>query len=166
MAKVLWVVKAGNRLYSKVLGDYPYYIEIDLESGKNICTCPQGGDCSHVSAVRDVYEKGLYFDAGNDRPLNPEALAWSYLSEVPRLALDVAVAELFNSLRRDESGSESALLFLRALRLVRETGAEEYLHVLGEALDELSAVFHDYILVSRLAEAYEEVKNALQKEPL
>ncbi|CAI1494117.1 protein of unknown function [Thermococcus nautili] len=52
------------------------------------------------------------------------------------------------------------------MRLVRETKAEEYLHPLGEALDELSAVFHDYPLVSRLREAYEGVKNSLQKEPL
>ncbi|MEO2151576.1 MAG: hypothetical protein ABGW50_02855, partial [Thermococcus sp.] len=116
--------------------------------------------------VVETYEKGLYFDAENDRPLNPESLAWAYLSEVPRLALEVTLAELFNSLRRDESGSETAMLFLRALRLLRETKAEEYLHPLGEALDELSAVFHDYPLVSRLREAYEGVKNALQKEPL
>ncbi|WP_285519068.1 SWIM zinc finger family protein [Thermococcus nautili] len=166
MARVLWVVKAGGRLYSKVLGEYPYYVEVDLSTGESLCTCPLGGNCPHVSAVVETYEKGLYFDAGSEGPLNPESLAWTYLSEVPRLALEVTLAELFNSLRRDESGSETAMLFLRALRLVRETKAEEYLHPLGEALDELSAVFHDYPLVSRLREAYEGVKNSLQKEPL
>ena len=166
MARVLWVLKAGGRLYSKVLDEYPYYVELDISTGENVCTCPQGGGCLHVLAVREVYEKGIYFDAGGSNPLNPEALAWSYLSEVPRLALDVAVAELFNSLSRDESGSESAMLFLRVLRLVRETGAEEYLHVLGEALDELSAVFHDYPLVERLREEYEHTQRALEKEPL
>ena len=166
MVKVLWVVKAGGRLYSKVLGEYPYYVEVDLSTGESLCTCPLGGGCSHVSAVVGAYEKGLYFDAGSARPVNPEALAWSYLSEVPRLALEVTLAEFFNSLRRDESGSETAMLFLRALRLLRETKAEEYLHPLGEALDELLAVFHDYPLMERLREAYEEVRNALEKEPL
>ncbi|WP_050003022.1 hypothetical protein [Thermococcus eurythermalis] len=166
MARVLWVLKAGDRLYSKVLDEYPYYVELNVSTGEHICTCPRGGDCPHVSAVKEAYEKGIYFDAGGSEPLNPEALAWSYLSEVPRLALDVAVAELFNSLKRDESGSESAMLFLRALRLVRETGAEEYLHVLGEALDELSAVFHDYPLVEKLREGYEHTRRALEKEPL
>ncbi|WP_297469270.1 hypothetical protein [Thermococcus sp.] len=166
MAKVLWVLKAGNKLYSKVLDDYTYYVEVDLFSEESLCTCPLGGNCGHVSAVRDAYEKGLYFDAGNVEPMNSEAVAWSYLSGVLRLALEVTIAELFSSLKRDESGSESAMLFLRALRLLRETCAREYLHPLGEALEEYSSVFHDYPLVEKLWKAYEEVKNTLEKEPL
>ncbi len=163
--RVLWVVKAGNKLYSKVIGDYPYHVEADLSTGESFCTCPLGGDCSHVSAVLKAHEKGLYFDASNE-PVNPEALAWEYLAQVPRLALEVTLAELFNSLRRDESGSETAMLFLRALKLLRETKAEEYLHPLGDALDELSEVFHDYPLIDRLRKSFEEVKNALEKEAL
>ncbi|WP_297495355.1 SWIM zinc finger family protein [Thermococcus sp.] len=166
MAKVLWVLKSGNKLYSKVLDDYPYYVEIDLFSDKSLCTCPLGGNCEHVAAVRDAYEKGLHFDVGNVEPMNPEAVAWDYLSRVPRLALEVTIAELFSSLKRDESGSESAMLFLRALRLVRETGAREYLYPLGEALEEYSSVFHDYALVTGLRKAYRVVKNTLEKEPL
>jgi len=161
---VLWVVKAG-KLYSKVIDGYPYYVEVDPSTGENLCTCPLGGNCPHVSAVLEAHEKGLYFDSPNE-PVNPEALAWEYLAHVPMLALEVTIAELFNSLRRDESGSETAMLFIRALKLLRETKAEEYLHPLGDALDELSAVFHDYPLIDRLRKSFERVKNALKKEAL
>jgi uncharacterized Zn finger protein len=31
--KVLWVVKHESRIFSKVLGTYPYYVELDLSTG-------------------------------------------------------------------------------------------------------------------------------------
>ena len=166
MARVLWVLKAGNWLHSKVIDGYPYYVEFNLKTGKSLCTCPRGGNCPHVSAVVEAYKKGLYFETMGEKPINPEAVAWTYLSEVPRLALEVTLVELFNSLGRDESGSESAMLLLRALRLVKETGAREYLHPLEEAVEEFAQVFHDYPLVGELRKAYGEAKAALEKEPL
>ncbi|HII67377.1 MAG TPA: hypothetical protein HA302_05135, partial [Thermococcaceae archaeon] len=33
--KVLWVLKHKEKLFSKVLGTYPYYVEVDLAKNSN-----------------------------------------------------------------------------------------------------------------------------------
>lgn len=60
--KVLWVLKYGDRLYGKVLGTYPYYVEVSIKSGKNTCTCPIGKDCKHVFAVLEVVKGEKAFE--------------------------------------------------------------------------------------------------------
>ncbi|ASI98104.1 SWIM zinc finger family protein [Thermococcus celer] len=162
--KVLWVVKHGNRLFSKVLGTYPYYVELDLSTGENSCTCPLGGDCKHVAAVRTAYEKGFYFESfDRHAELFPESVAMEFLAEVPDLALDVTLKELRFSLSTDESGSEVARLFRRALKLVEKTGRMEALHVLEEVLEEYRHVFSDYELSARLEDELRELEATLQK---
>jgi len=157
--KVLWAVKSGDVLHGKVLGTYPYYVRVNLLTGENLCTCPLGGDCKHVHAVLKAYQSGMYFDGGSSlAPVNPEALAWEFLREVPELAVEVALKELFNSLGRDESGSETAMLFLRTLELVRKSGRVEFLHPLEEALEEFSRVFEDYPLIKKLEREFESLK--------
>ncbi|ASJ14385.1 SWIM zinc finger family protein [Thermococcus radiotolerans] len=149
--KVLWVVKHGNRLFSKVLGTYPYYVELDLSTGENHCTCPLGGDCKHVAATMKAYDAGFYFESFDKHAeLFPEAIAMEFLAEVPELALDVTLKELRFSLSTDESGSEVAKLFRRALKLVEMTGKMEALHVLEEILAEYKHVFSDYELSAKL----------------
>lgn len=151
--RVLWVVKSGSRLYGKVLGTYPYSVTVDLKGGKSTCTCPLGGNCKHVHAVMKAYESGFYFE--DPSPLlevNAEAVAWSLLLEVPELALEVSLKELMNSLGRDESGSETAVHLLRALKLVEITGKFEFLHPIEAAFEEFRAVFGDYPLTSVLEE--------------
>ncbi|ASJ10947.1 hypothetical protein A3L12_06355 [Thermococcus sp. P6] len=161
--KVLWVVKVGNRLFSKVLGRYPYYVELNVETGENRCTCPLGGDCKHVGAVLKAYEEGFYFEAlDGHAELFPEAVAMEFLAEVPELALDVTLKELSFSLSTDESGSESARLFRRALKLVRMTGRREALHVLEEALEDYRHVFSDYELSEKLEAELRELKASLE----
>ena len=149
--KVLWVVKYGSRLFSKVLGTYPYYVELDLETGENRCTCPIGGECKHVAATMKAYDAGFYFESfDRHAELFPEAVAMEFLAEVPELALDVTLKELRFALSTDESGSEVARLFRRALRLVEVTGKKEALHVLGEVVEEYRHVFSDYELSLKL----------------
>ena len=162
--KVLWVIKSGDVLHGKVLGTYPYYVRINLLTGENLCTCPLGGDCKHVHAVLKAYESGMYFEDGSPlASVNPEALAWEFLREVPELAVEVALKELLNSLGRDESGSETAMLFLRTAELIRESGRVEFVHPLEEALEEFSKVFEDYPLIEKLERELESLKSSLKK---
>ena len=162
--KVLWVVKSGGKLFSKVLGTYPYYVEIDLDTGKNVCTCPLGGDCKHVAATMAAYANGAYFEAlSKSAEVFPEATALEFLSEVPELALDVTLKELRFALSTDESGSEVARLFLRALKLVEMSGREEALHILGEVLEEYEHVFPDYELTIKLEEELRVLEASFQK---
>jgi len=160
--KVLWVVKSGDRLYGKVLGGYPYYVEIDIPTGENKCTCPLGGDCKHVAAVLRAYEAGACFeDIGGRARVFPEVVAMEHLEEVPDLALDVTLKELMFALGSDESGSEVARLFRRAMLLVKKTGRAEVLHILRDVLDEYSHVFADYRLAFRLEEELRELERAV-----
>jgi len=160
--KVLWVVKHGDRLFSKVLGTYPYYVELDLSTGENTCTCPLGGDCKHVAAVMKAHENGFYFEAfERHAELFPEAVAMEFLAEVPELALDVTLKELRFALSTDESGSEVARLFRRALRLVSITEKKEALHFLEEVIEEYRHVFSDYELALRLENELRELEVAL-----
>ncbi|QDA32331.1 hypothetical protein FH039_04600 [Thermococcus indicus] len=160
--KVLWVVKYGDRLFSKVLGTYQYYVELDLSTGENTCTCPLGGDCKHVAAVMKAHENGFYFEAfDRHADLFPEAVAMEFLAEVPELALDVTLKELRFALSTDESGSEVARLFRRALRLVGMTGKREALHFLEEVIEEYRHVFSDYELSLKLENELRELETAL-----
>ena len=160
--KVLWVLKYGDRLFSKVLGTYPYYVELDLETGENRCTCPLGGDCKHVAAVIKAYESGFYFETFDKHAeLFPEAAAMEFLSEVPELALDVTLKELRFAMSTDESGSEVARLFRRALKLVALTGRKEVLHILEEIVEEYEHVFEDYELSLRLRDELRELEASI-----
>ncbi|ASJ08837.1 hypothetical protein A3L11_06210 [Thermococcus siculi] len=160
--KVLWVVKYGDRLFSKVLGTYPYYVELNLETGENSCTCPLGGDCKHVAAVMKAHENGFYFETFEGHAeLFPEAIAMEFLAEVPELALDVTLKELRFALSTDESGSEVARLFRRALKLVEITEKREALHVLEEVVEEYRHVFEDYELSLKLEDELRELETAL-----
>ncbi|NJE42468.1 SWIM zinc finger domain-containing protein [Thermococcus sp. GR6] len=160
--KVLWVVKQGDTLLSKVLGTYPYYVELNLSTGENRCTCPLGGDCKHVAATLKAYENGFYFEAlEKHAELYPEAVAMEMLASVPELALDVTLKELRFAMSTDESGSEVARLFRRALKLVGITKRAEALHVLEEVLDEYGHIFSDYELSLKLEDELRELEAGL-----
>lgn len=162
--KVLWVVKYGNRLFSKVLGTYPYYVVLDLETGENSCTCPLGGDCKHVAATLKAYENGFFFESFEKHTeIYPEATAMEFLAEVPELALNVTLKELIFALNTDESGSEFAKLFRRAVALTHITKRREVLYILKEALDEYSRVFSDYELSTRLKHEINVLEEEFQK---
>ncbi len=157
--KVLWVVKYGDKLFSKVLGTYPYYVEIDTSTGENHCTCPLGGDCKHVAAVLRAYESGVYFETfDRHTEFFPEAVAMEFLAEVPELALDVTLKELRFAMNTDESGSEVARLFRRAILLLQTLDRPEVLHVLEEVLDEYRHVFSDYRLTEKLEEEFRKLQ--------
>lgn len=160
--KVLWVVKYGKKLFSKVLGTYPYYVELDLQTGENRCTCPLGGDCKHVAAVMKAYENGFYFETFKGvAELYPEAVAEEFLAEVPGLALDVTVKELRFAMSTDESGSEVARLFRRAVKLLKMAPKIEVLHFLRETLEEYKHVFNDYELSAKLEDELRELEMGL-----
>ncbi len=115
--------------------------------------------------MRTAYEKGGFYFESFDRhaELFPESVAMEFLAEVPDLALDVTLKELRFSLSTDESGSEVARLFRRALKLVEKTGRMEALHVLEEVLEEYRHVFSDYELSARLEDELRELEATLQK---
>jgi len=163
--KVLWVVKRGNLLFGKVLGTYPYYVELNLDTGDNVCTCPLGGDCKHVAAVKTAFEEGDFIEtADDDTPMIvPEAVAWVHLSKDPSAALDVVMKELLHSLNSDESGSKTAVLFLTALKLVSITRSIELLPKLEEVLGEYSETFSDYELTSKLRDRFRDVLISLEE---
>lgn len=164
MGSVLWVLKSGEKLHGKVLGLYPYYVEIDLSTGEGLCTCSKSGNCEHVEAVRRAYENGAYFsDDSLLAKVNPEAVVWEFLIEVPALAVEVSVKELISALKRDESGSETARLFFRTMKLIELSGREEYLHVLEEAFEEFTRVFPDYPLTEKVGKELETLKGKTRK---
>lgn len=156
--KVLWVVRSGKTLYGRVLDDYPYTVEINLETGENRCTCPKGGACDHVEALILAYERGFYFDCPEGSPIFPEACALSMLEFVPSLALEVVIKELKHSLETDESGSLSAELFFKAFKLLEKVGNPRKLAVVEALLDEYSSVFPDYRLTERLKSEFERLR--------
>lgn len=155
--RVLWVVKSKEELYGKVLDDYPYFVEIKLDSYENLCTCSQGGACEHVRAVKLAYERGFYFDCPNAEAFG-EACALSMLNSVPALALDVFIKELRHSLQTDESGSQSAKLLYRSFKLLEKVQDTRKIKVLEALLDEYSEVFPDYALTERLKSEFRRLK--------
>lgn len=165
MGSVLWVLKSGKKIHGKVLGLYPYYVEIDLSTCEGLCTCSKGGNCEHVEAVRRAYENGAYFSENSKlAEVNPEAVVWEFLIEVPTLAVEVSVKELISALKRDESGSETARLFFRTMKLIELSGREEYLHVLEEAFEEFARVFPDYPpLTEKIEKELEALKGRTRK---
>lgn len=159
--RVLWVVKSRGGLYGKVIDDYPYFVEIKLNSDENVCTCPKGGSCEHVHAVKLAYERGFYFDCPNAEAFG-EACALSMLDSVPALALDVVIKELRHSLETDESGSQSAKLLYRSFKLIERVQDTRKIKVLEALLDEYSKVFPDYTLTERLKSEFRRLKIRLE----
>ncbi len=157
--RVLWVVKSGDRLYGKVLDDYPYYVEIAEDS--SFCTCPKGGDCEHVQAVKIAYENGFYFDCPGEEPFG-EGCALSMLNSVPELKWRVILRELEHALETDESGSTAAKLFYQAFKLLEQGPNPRKLKVIGVLLDEYSAVFPDYAVTERLKSEFRRLRIRLE----
>jgi hypothetical protein len=90
--RVLWVVKTPKTIYAEVLDEYRYRVRIDVSSSSSICTCPKGGSCEHVDAVKVALERGFYFECRETS--FPEACALSMMEEVPALALEYAIKML------------------------------------------------------------------------
>lgn len=157
--RVLWVVKTPKAVYAEVLDEYPYRVRIDLSSGSSFCTCPRGGSCEHVNAVKVALERGFYFEC--DEALFPEACAFSMMGEVPALALEYAIKMLRHELQSDESGSRAAHFFILALDLERRLKDPKKLPILEDALREYSHLFPDYELTERLKSEFNSLKNEL-----
>ena len=153
--RVLWVVKSGDRLYGKVLDDYPYYVEVNGDS--SFCTCPLGGNCEHVRAVKIAYERGFYFDCPDEEPFG-EGCAYSMLNSVPELRWRVLLRELEHALETDESGSDAAKLFYEAFNILGKDPDARKLTLIGVLLNEYSALFPDYALTERLKSEFQRLK--------
>ncbi len=155
--RVLWVIKKGGTVFGKVMGTYPYYVELNLSTGENVCTCPLGGECKHVTAVRTAVEEGDFIEVGEPAAeLYPEAFAWLHLLKTPKVALNVSMKELIYFMDSDESGSTTAMLFLRTLKLAEMAGNLNAVEKLESLLREYSEVFSDYDLVNRLMDKLRE----------
>lgn len=156
--RVLWVVKTGNAVYGRVLGEYPYTVEIGLKDNSTRCTCPKGGSCEHVEAVKFAFERGFYFECPEGGEVFPEACALSMLESVPQLALEVVIKELRHALETDESGSLSAELFFKSFKLLKKVRNRRKLAAVEALLDEYSSVFPDYQLTERLKSEFQRLK--------
>ncbi|MCO6042008.1 SWIM zinc finger family protein [Thermococcus alcaliphilus] len=159
--KVLWVLKYKEKLFSKVLGTYPYYVEVDLEKNSSRCTCPQGKDCKHAAATIIVFEEGFYIES--HEPVSeffPEAALKRYLfHENPELGLEIILKELQYQINNDESGSEVARLLREALKLFSLTPSKEKGFQILEIFKEFERLFPDYNLTGELGR---EVKETLE----
>lgn len=158
--RVLWVVKKGNMLFSKVLGTYPYYVEFEIDGGENTCTCPLGRDCKHAAAVLVAFEEGFYIETEEEYAgLSPECIIERYSFENPEFGLEITLKELEYTLESDESGSEVARLFRKALRLLGLSPDEKAYSELKRVLKEYEELFSDYqlteILKKELAHAFQ-----------
>ncbi|MDV3103210.1 SWIM zinc finger family protein [Thermococcus waiotapuensis] len=158
---VTWVVKTPSAVYGEVLGDYSYRVKIDLSTGSSFCTCPKGGSCEHVDAVKIALERGFYFECNTD--VFPEACALSMMEEVPALALEYSIKMLRYELQTDESGSKAAYFFMLSLNLERKLRDPRKLPVLQELLDEYARLFPDYPLTERLKSEFRLLKSELTK---
>ncbi len=149
--RVLWVVKKGNMLFSKVLGTYPYYVELEIESGENTCTCPLGRDCKHAAAVLVAFEEGFYIETEDEHAgLSPECVIDRYSLENPEFGLEITLKELEYTLNSDESGSEVARLFRKALKLLKLFPDEKAYSKLERIIGEYEELFPEYQLTEML----------------
>ncbi|ALV62172.1 hypothetical protein ADU37_CDS04730 [Thermococcus sp. 2319x1] len=150
--KVLWVLKYEEKLFSKVLGTYPYYVEVDLAKNSSRCTCPQGKDCKHVAATIMAFEEGFYIES--HEPLSeffPEAALKRYMFyKNPELGLEIILKELQYQINNDESGSEVARLLGEALRLFSLNPSKEKGFQILEIFKEFERLFPDYNLTGEL----------------
>ena len=164
--KVLWVLKYKDRLYGKVLGTYPYYVEVSIKSGKSICTCPIGRDCKHVFAVLEAFENGEYFETSSPLvELSPQAVVDEIIFENPEIGRSLILKELAYYTNHDESGSEVARLFRKALVLLKIKFSEEFYESLLIQFEEFKKVFYDYELTEELKRELEELKKFTSNNP-
>ncbi len=159
--RVLWVVKKGNKLFSKVLGTYPYYVELGIEGGGNKCTCPLGGDCKHVAAVMTAFNEGFYIKTDKKyAEFSPECIVDMYSIANPEFGIELTLKELRYMLNNDESGSEVARLFRKALKFLELFPKERTYFELEEILEEYKELFSEYKLAEILKK---ELEHASQK---
>ena len=160
--RVLWVLKYGERLYGKVLGTYPYYVEVSIKSGKNRCTCPIGKDCKHVFAVLEAFENGRYFKTPNPlAEVSPQAVVDEIVFENPEIGRSIILKELTYYINHDESGSEAARLFRKAFALLKMEFSKEFYESLLIQFEEFKKVFYDYGLTGELERELEKFKCSL-----
>ncbi|NJE25260.1 hypothetical protein E3E22_01165 [Thermococcus sp. MV5] len=159
--KVLWVLKYKEKLFSKVLGTYPYYVEVDLAKNSNRCTCPQGKDCKHVAAVLMAFEEGFYIES--EDPLSeslPELIIEKYFfTEDPALGIEVLLKELQYQINNDESGSEVTRLLRKTLKLFPQAPSAEMRFQIIEIFNEFKRVFSEYKLTEELEKEIKKILN-------
>ncbi|NJE07635.1 hypothetical protein E3E31_03705 [Thermococcus sp. M39] len=161
--KVLWVLKYGDRLYGKVLGTYPYYVEVSIKGGKSRCTCPIGRDCKHVFAVLEAFENGEYFETLSPLvELSPQAVVDGIIFGNLEIGKSIILKELIYYVNHDESGSEAARLFRKAFALLKMEFSEEFYESLLIQFGEFKKVFYDYELTEEIERELEELKNLRQ----
>lgn len=159
--KVLWVLRYGDRLYGKVLGGYPYYVEVSIKGGKNRCTCPIGKDCKHVFAVLEAFKNGEYFETLSPLvELSPQAVVDEIIFENPEIGRLLVLKELIYYVNHDESGSEAARLFRKAFALLKMEFSEEFYESLLIQFGEFKKVFYDYELAEELERELEDLKKS------
>jgi len=157
--KVLWVLKYGDRLYGKVLGGYPYYVEVSIKGGKNRCTCPIGKDCKHVSAVLEALKSGEYHETLNPLvELSPQAVVDEIIFGNLEIGKPIILKELIYYVNHDESGSEAARLFRKAFALLKREFSAEFYESLQIQFEEFKRIFYDYGFTEELERELEDLK--------
>lgn len=155
--RVLWIVKYREMLFSKVLGGYPYYVEVNLKTKENKCSCPLGRDCKHSYAVITAYQNGFYIETEDPLAgIAPQAIVEGYSSKNPGFGLKILLKELKYEVNSDESGSRAIYLFRKALKLLSLNPDSTIYHELLSLFKEFYEVFGDYgstdILLKELEE--------------
>ncbi|WP_048151288.1 SWIM zinc finger family protein [Palaeococcus ferrophilus] len=149
--EALWCLRIGERLFARVLGTYPYEVEVNLRSGWNRCTCPLGGDCKHVRAALEAYREGNFVEGEEWMAFEPSSAVGVIASENPSRAMEILLRELELSLKTDESGSRSAGIFWRAIGLLKMSNLIEFEEEKLRALFvEFRDTFEGYPAVERI----------------
>ncbi len=60
--RVIYAVKSGGNLYGVVIDKAIHRVHIDLETGRSLCTCSEGGGCCHAQLLAQRYGQGLYIE--------------------------------------------------------------------------------------------------------
>jgi|GEM_PF-695364 hypothetical protein len=162
--KVLWVVKYREMLFSKVLGVYPYYVEVNLKTEENKCSCPLGRDCKHSYAALTAYQRGFYIETENPLvEIDPQAIVEGYSSKNPEFGLKILLKELKYEVNSDESGSRTIYLFRKALKLLSLHPDSTIYRELLSLFKEFYEVFEDYNSTNLLLDEFKEFEKLNSK---
>lgn len=149
--ETLWCLRIEERLFARVLGTYPYEVEVNLKNGWNRCTCPLGGDCKHVRAALEAYSEGNFVEGEEWMALEPSSAVGVIASKNPSEAIKILLRELEISLKTDESGSRSAGIFWRIADLLKTENLKEFEEEKLRALFvEFRDTFEGYPAVERI----------------
>jgi len=118
--RVKYVIKDGDLLYGTVVGNFDYYVRVDLGEEETTCNCPYDGDCKHAVALILAYKNQEYLNGSKIKELL-EDMDKSALIDIisktvlkdPKLAEKLLAKEKIQKKTDNKVGSEVYDLLLK-----------------------------------------------------